>query len=304
MSKIDWIKQTICVVICSLACAAPGQVIAERTSAYHQIQVIDRQGFRTLSFNSSMETRMSLRDPLQGHFEYTEYFHTPWLWNTNLTNVLMLGLGGGSTQRSYAHYYPQVKVDTAEIDPVVVEIAKQYFQYHPSPSQRIFVSDGRVFLRRSEAKYGAIILDAYTQGRYGSSIPYQLATKEFFAIATNHLTGEGVLAYNVIGTLRGWKADIVGSIWRTMKTAFPQVYSFPARDTYNVVLVGTMSSQRADLGSLLQRANALIQAKRVTLPTFRNRVGAFVSDPPLNFQRCPLLTDDYAPIDGLLNTQR
>jgi spermidine synthase len=304
MNSMSQILAAVSLAILSAVGSAQAQVLVERTSAYHHIKVIDEQGLRTLSFNSSMETRMSLRDPLQGHFEYTEYFHTPWLWNTNMTNVLMLGLGGGSTQRSYQHYYPQVTVDTAEIDPVVVEIAKEYFQLRETPTLRVFVSDGRVFLRRSETKYGAILMDAYTQGRYGSSIPYHLATKEFFAMATNHLAPDGVFAFNVIGTMRGWRADIVGSIWRTMKSVFPQVYAFPARDTYNVVIVGTKSDQPMDLNTLLQRANVLTQTKRVTLPTFKARVNMFVSDPPLNYQRCPLLTDDFAPIDGLLSTQR
>ena len=61
-----------------------------------------------------METRMALRNPLQGHFEYIDYFHMPWLWRNELTNVLMIGLGGGSVQRAYQHYYPNVKVETAE----------------------------------------------------------------------------------------------------------------------------------------------------------------------------------------------
>jgi spermidine synthase len=89
--------------------------------------VVDEAGIRTLKFNNSMETKMSLANPLQGHFEYTEYFHMPWLWNTNLQRVLMIGLGGGSTQRSYQQYYTNVMVETVELDPVVVTVAQKYF---------------------------------------------------------------------------------------------------------------------------------------------------------------------------------
>ena len=105
-----------------LAAGRPGNsaVVFEITSPYHHIRVIDQDGTRMLSFDGSMETRMSLRDPLRGHFEYTEYFHMPWLWNAQLTNVLMIGLGGGSAQRAFAHYYPHATVTTAEIDPAVV----------------------------------------------------------------------------------------------------------------------------------------------------------------------------------------
>lgn len=282
----------------------PAGVVFETTSPYHHIRVLDEQGIRTLSFDGSAETRMSLRDPLQGHFEYTEYFHMPWLWNPQLTNALLIGLGGASTQRAYQHYYPNLTLETAEIDPVVVKVAKDYFHFQESATQRVHVSDGRVFLRRGGGPYGLIILDAYEKNRYGSFIPYHLATREFFELACQRLTTNGVLAYNVIGTLQGWRADILGSIYRTLKEVFPQVYLFPAQDTLNVVVLGVKSSERLVPVALQQRANALIQSKRIKLPTFSARLMSMRTDPPLNFLRCQVLTDDYAPVDGLLTRGR
>jgi len=292
-------------VLVILACApgsepAGAAVVFEATSAYHHIRVVDEQGIRLLSFNGSQETRMSLLNPFQGHFEYTEFFHMPWLWNGRLTNVLMIGLGGGSTQRAYQHYYSNVTVETAEIDPVVLQVAKRYFYFKESPAQQVHLEDGRVFLRRSETKYGAIILDAYVQSRYGASIPYHLATREFFELASQHLGTNGVLAFNVIGTLRGWRADMVGAIYRTMRSVFPQVYLFPASESYNVVLIGTKEAQCADYNLLRQRAIALIRSRRVLMPSFGQRVAAFHAEPLSNYQRSPVLTDDYAPVDGLL----
>src|SRR5437870_12449102 len=91
----------------ALCCAISLQaaVVFDTFSAYHHIQVVDQGGTRTLSFNGSMETKMSPANPLQGHFEYTEYFQMPWLWIPDLSRVLMVGLGGGSTQRAYQHYF-------------------------------------------------------------------------------------------------------------------------------------------------------------------------------------------------------
>src|SRR2546422_8554543 len=68
-------------IVSATAAGISSAIIFEATSAYHHIRVIDQEGIRTLSFDGSMETRMSLRDPMKGHFEYTEYFHMPWLWN-------------------------------------------------------------------------------------------------------------------------------------------------------------------------------------------------------------------------------
>jgi len=276
-------------------------VVFERTTPYHHIRVIDEDGLRTLCFDDGRETQMSLYDPLLGHFEYTEYFHTAWLWNTQITNVLMIGLGGGSTQRSFEHYHPDVTVDSVEIDPVVVQVAKDYFHFKESPKQRVHVSDGRVFLRRSPAKYDEIILDAYIQGRYGACIPQHLATKEFFELARDHLTTNGVVAYNVIGTVNGWQADIVGAIYRTLNTVFPQVYLFPATTSQNVVIVATRSATRTDQNTLRQRASVMVHGGQMTLPGFRERVESFWAVPPPNLARCPVLTDDFAPVEGLLS---
>ncbi len=281
---------------------ADGAIVYETTSPYHHIQVVEEAGIRTLSFDGSMETQMSLDDPLQGHFEYVEYFQMPWLWNSNISNVLMVGLGGASAQRAFEHYFPNVTVTTAEIDAVVRRVAQQYFQFKESARQQVRIEDGRVFLRRSREKYDLIVLDAYRKAAYGSFIPYHLATKEFFELCSEHLTDQGVVAYNVIGSLLGPQADILGAVYRTMKAVYPQVYLFPARQSENVVLIGTKSSQKVTFLLLQQRAKTLIQRKEVTLPTFRNRIYSFRAEPPLNSSRCPILTDDYAPVDGLLTT--
>jgi spermidine synthase len=295
-------KLRVSIILC-LACAVvAAQTVFETTSAYHHIRVVDQGGVRTLSFDGSMETRMSVQNPLQGHFEYTEYFHVPFLWNPPMTNVLMVGLGGGSTQRAYAHYYPHVTVQTVEIDPVVLRVAREFFQFKENTKQVVHIEDGRTFLRRTQQQFGAIIMDAYVQTRYGGSIPYHLATKEFFELAAKRLATNGVLAYNVMGSVQNFQPDTVGSIYKTLKAVFPQVYLFPARDSLNIVLIATKTGEAFNFSTIHSRATALIQAKRVTLPTFRGRLYAFRADPPANLPRCQLLTDDFAPVDGLLKT--
>src|SRR5512137_2225244 len=85
--------------VATLAVLAAGLVsraareIYQVTSPYHHIRVLDQGDMRTLCFDDATQTRISLQDALKGHFEYTEYLHMPFLWNTNLTSVLMIGLG-------------------------------------------------------------------------------------------------------------------------------------------------------------------------------------------------------------------
>ncbi|HYG24167.1 MAG TPA: fused MFS/spermidine synthase [Verrucomicrobiae bacterium] len=278
------------------------QMVFQKYSPYHHVQVIDQRGMRMLSFNGTQETRMSLANPLQGHFEYTEFFHMPWLWNRSMKRVLMIGLGGGSTQRSFLHYYTNTVIDTVEIDPVVVDVAKQFFSVPESPRHKIHNEDGRVFLRRTREQYDAIMLDAYTTTRYGSSIPPHLTTKEFFQLADGHMTTNGVLAYNVIGQVQGWKADIIGGMFRTMKEVFPNVYLFPAASSRNVVLVATKSAERVNLDWVQQEAAGLASSNIVRLPAFGIRALSFRDVTPSSAASAPVFTDEHAPVERLMRS--
>lgn len=295
-------SSTWTIVFCAIALVtarAHAGVLYETTSPYHHIRVLEQGGMRTLCFDDATQTRVAADDPLKGHFEYTEYFHMPWLWNTNIQRVLMVGLGGGSTQMIFEKHYPNVGFDTVEIDPAVVRVARQYFSFATDERRKVFIEDGRVFIRRNRSQYDVILLDAYVQGRYGSSIPQHLATREFFEMVKGRLTTNGVAAYNVIGSMSGWQADIVGAIYKTMQTVFPQVYSFPARGSQNVVLLATVSSAKMDLTTLRTRAHFLIRSGHIKLPLFTERVGSFQILPPRSIGRAPVLTDDYAPVEGL-----
>jgi spermidine synthase len=275
-------------------------VVFDNFSAYHHIQVVDDRGTRTLSFNGSRETCMSLTNSLRGHFEYTEYFQMPWLWNPDPKRVLMAGLGGGSTQRAFQHYYTNVMVDTVEIDPVVVAVAKKYFGVTETLKHAIHTNDARVFLRRTTNIYDAIIMDAYATTRYGSSVPPHLTTKEFFIIARDHLTTNGVVAYNIIGQINGWRSDFVGSLYRTLKEVFPQVYFFPANESQNVVLIATKSAELYNAARVQREGVALVRSGTVKLPTFPTRLRSFINTAPETATRSPVLTDDRAPVEGLI----
>lgn len=292
----------LAVSLCALnSFAQPArQVIFERISQYHHIQVYDENGVRTLSFNGSWESTMSLTNPLTGHFEYTEYFQMPFIWNPDIKHVLMAGLGGGSTQRAFQHYYTNVMVDVVELDPAVVDVAKKFFTLTETPNLQIHTNDARQYMRLSTNTYDLILMDAYATGRYGSEIPAQLTTKEFFTIANKRLSTNGVLAYNIIGQINGSREKLLAALYRTMKEVFPQVYMFPAIESQNVVFIATKSSEPYTWFKVEQEGNARIRSGLVTLPTFATRMRQFLNQPPPNLDTALILTDDYSPVESLI----
>jgi hypothetical protein len=91
----------------------------------------------------------------------------------------------------------------------------------------------------------------------------------------------------------------VGAFYRTLKTVFPQVYLFPARTSKNVVLLATKAAIKVDVPGLRARAAWLTQTQRVRLPAFRERLESMLVTAPPNSLSSPILTDDFAPVEGL-----
>ncbi|NIM06069.1 MAG: spermine synthase, partial [Armatimonadetes bacterium] len=140
-------------IVCAL-CAlsqpayAKERVLFECDSPYQRLFVTEQGNYRILRTNNVWHTRMDLRD-LQGRgFEYTDYVDIALLFNPKIREVLVIGLGGGSIPKRLVRDYPQITVDTVEIDPDVVKIAKRYFYVTSGPRLHIHQSDGRVFLRK------------------------------------------------------------------------------------------------------------------------------------------------------------
>lgn len=277
-----------------------GQVY-ETTSLYNHIIVEDNAGVRILRFNGSQESKMSLQDSARGHFQYTELLQLPVYWNPAATNVLMIGLGGGSTHRAYQLLFPEIHIDAVELDPVVMKVAKTYFGVRESRTLKFHEADGRVFLRRTKQKYDAILLDAYTSTRYGSFIPHHLATMEFFTLVRERLSPNGVVLFNVIGNYQGWRADIVGAMYQTMKSVFPNVYHAPSTETQNIILIGAMNEGPFKHETKLRNTEALLKSHpRLPLAFWRN-TDLIQSSVPVSAPKSPVLSDKFAPVNGLLN---
>ncbi len=249
--------------------------VFERDSAYHHIRVADEGNYRTLYFDDARQTRMLLGDPLSGNFEYTDYFHMALLFNDSIGRAAFIGLGGGSGPHRFLKDYPSMRLEVAEIDPVVVKVARKYFGLPDSPRLKISIQDGRVFIRRSEHKFD-------------------------FQQTANKMTPDGVLVFNVTAYPTGRGSRITRALYKTIGAVFPVRYYFTAQQSANTVLVATRSEQVLSREAVLAKAESLVRRKIVKLPNFLERVKRFESQ-PLPTEDVPMLTDNYAPVEALMD---
>jgi spermidine synthase len=291
-------------LLASPGAAAPIQlpqarVLYEKDSAYHQIVVAEDGLNRYLRFNRSFQGGMVLRDPFESPFLYTSYTHLGFAFNPAIRRVLVIGLGSGTIPKRFGRDYAEVTVDSVELDPAVVDVAKRFFEVKEDARHRIFVQDGRVYLRRADAKYDLIIMDAY----FAEGIPFHLATREFLEIARDHLNPGGVIAANIIGAIEGSNSRLFRALYKTYAGVFPGLYPFAmgygprnTTDTRTIMLIATgRAGDRAD--EIQARAKKLRADGRVRLPL--DRYARDYYDGKVAVDDVPLLTDNYAPVDIL-----
>jgi spermidine synthase len=180
-------------------------------------------------------------------------------------------------------------------------VARKHFDLKESKNLRVHAQDGRLFLNKSSQPYDLILLDAY----YTDAIPFHLTTREFFALANQKLSPDGIVVANIIGAVTGPHGRITRSVAKTLREIFPQIYLFPTQrpsnvslDTIqNVIIVATKSKQRVAIGEIVKQATAL---KRGLFPNPLKDIAASYYDARLP-DDVPVLTDDYAPTDNLLH---
>lgn len=280
----------------SLGIAAEGRVVYQTQTAYQELEVIQAGDTRTLYLDGQKHSAMDTEDPTRHVFNYTRYFHLPYLFTDDpdeIDRVLFIGGGGMSGPKRFAAEY-NATVDVAEIDPEVIRVSKEYFAVEESEQLRIHRADGRQFLRETDRNYDLIVLDAYKKDK----VPFQLTTVEFFRLAERRLTDDGILFANLISAPSGPAAEFYRAEHRTMSQVFPHVYTFPTAGgpvVQNVELVATKSDRRVSEAELRAREE-------------RREIGIDLSHEVRTYrydevsESAPLLRDDRAPVDSLLDS--
>lgn len=283
----------------------------EGDSAYHHVMVVDdeRLGWRVLRFNNHIQSIVDQKPPYQSN-SYTNSFELARIFKPKLTRVLFIGGGGAIGPRNFLEQDKDVKVDIVEIDPLVVNVSRDYFHLQADSRLNIYVEDGRRFVRRTPEKYDVVILDAFTEG---GQIPFHLATQEFMREIRNVLTPDGLFLSNINSALDGPKSHILRAEYKTATSVFPSVYLFPKpfeneigpsksvgqMRPRNVMLVGLNAAANWSSESVVAAANMLIKQNAVRSPTFLTDA-LHLHQQSVRTNDVPLLTDDYAPVDTMV----
>ena len=79
---------------------------------------------------------------------------------TDIQNILILGLGGGTLAHLLSRSYPEVDITSVEYDEVMIQLAKEYFYVDKIPNHRIIHEDAlRIVIEPEENDIAPSSLD-------------------------------------------------------------------------------------------------------------------------------------------------
>ncbi|MFV2032756.1 MAG: spermidine synthase [Gammaproteobacteria bacterium] len=275
----------------------PEEILFEAESPYQAIYVTRHDSLLSLRTGSrfSRSTAMDSENPYRHVFEYTGLMMMGLAYRNKPDSALVIGLGGGTVSKYLRKYYPELKIDNVEMDPVVADVAQRFFNFTQTPDNQVIVMDGRRFLQRSDRKYDLIFLDAY----YGGYIPFHLLTAEFLKLVKSSLSDNGVVISNTWRSRKLYNRESA-----TWASVFGYFDSFLGRRSANRVVIATSSGVRYSPEELIARMQATqseMRFQEVDLPAMASSTLDLNPTWPAD---TPLLTDDFAPVNLLVDPRQ
>jgi spermidine synthase len=202
-----------------LAYRRNSKVLLDRQTLYSKLKVVDYiDRYRGLVIDNALQTIYD-KETKDTAIGYIKMFAAASTQRKGIKTALSIGLGGGAIDRIFRD--KGISVDNVEIDPAVVEIAKEYFNF----DGKVIIDDGRHYIRNTKKTYDLIVLDAYN----GFSVAQFLLSKEAFEEMKKILNPGGLLLINTVGKLKndgkgGTPADrLVLAVNSTLKGVFTDV---------------------------------------------------------------------------------
>ena len=187
---------------------------------------------RYLHFGSEwIQGAMRIARPWNLELEYTREMMASLLLRDDAVwprKVLLIGLGAGSLTKFLYRHFPFAHLTVVEIEPAVVDTARQYFKL-PEDAKRInlVIGDGLEYVQNSGKKFDLILVDGYD----GNASAGVLDTLPFYQGCRARLNADGILSANLLTSNRRFG----GSIRRIGEAFADRVLAFPSCESGNAI---------------------------------------------------------------------
>lgn len=260
----------------------------EGESVYNYLQVYENDERVALSTNVlfGVQSVYMKQDELTGMY-YDYAMAAPLMLKdkpTDQMDVLILGMGTGTYATQCRKYFGDMNIEGVEIDEKITDLSRKYFSL--AEDVPVTTYDGRAFLNASQKAYDVIMVDAYQD----ITIPFQMSSKEFFALVKSHLKDDGVMVVNMNmrgtkeGNINQYLSDTIGSVFTT--EVIVDVAGSSNRELF--------ASDDPDIGKNLTKHTG-----ELTNANLKNMMQEVASNLTEYQKGNYILTDDQAPVELL-----
>lgn len=220
------------------------------------IEIREKNGIRQLYFDASpcLQGAMRVSHPWNLELEYTRTMMAGLLLRDESIfprNVLLIGLGAASLTKFLYRNYPLARLTVVEIEPDMVDVARNYFGLPDDPARiNIVIGDGAEYVLTTDREYDWILVDGFNEHAH----PGGLNEPRFYEACRARLAERGLLAVNLIGLCPGVKGGFA-----YIEKAFEHcALMFPVCKSGNTIAFAATGEPVSILfGELKQRALAL-----------------------------------------------
>lgn len=209
---------------------------------------------------------VDLADPAHLEFDYLRWMRIV-LRRAYARRVLHVGGGACALPRALAAADPGGRQLVCEVDPDVLELAREHLGLRRAPGLRVRRAEGRAFVAtQPDASWDAIVIDAFT----GATVPRRLITVQ----ALGDVARVAPLA--LVNVVDNRAARDVRAVAAGLASAYPRVWTLGGR-VGNTVVAGCVA--KLDLDRIAAQAGADPSPARLATPAAL--AGLLAATPPL-----------------------
>ncbi len=196
--------------------------------------------------------------------------------------------GGGaySLPRAVRAQSPAARITVAELDPAVTRMAQERLFLDPT-GMTIRHQDARRALRQTPGPFDVIVGDVF----HDVAIPPHLITREFAALVRDRLTPDGLYLLNVVDAFPDPR--LIKTVVKTLGSEFAQV---------DIWMEGAPEHERVTF--VVSATNGAALPERIDAASGLPRTWYRATEAVMGFgtpaAALPVLTDDFAPVEGLI----
>lgn len=246
VSKIQSLSPEDCVTLQELG-GPDGQLRVRQHGVYRWLQMAD----------TSLQSLMDTSAPARVLAPSIVLMLMGLAFSKGRTRLLNLGLGGGAIERSLRSGFPDVAVDSVEVDSQVVALAREYFML--PEDQIVHEQDAELFIASATGHYDLVLGDLYCADQLAGCIERD----KFFADIKRCLSPGGVCVMNLLHT----DQNALVNTLRVARTHLPATWLVEVKGHQNVIAY-FMQERTEDDAEMQLACKKLVQSLNAEPLTF------------------------------------